>query len=576
MSNLQIPEGLKDFRNFLFLAWKFLGLPEPTPLQYALAHRLQHGPDRQCNAAYRGFGKSWITSLYTPWRLLLNPNEKILVVSASKPRADDFTTFVRKLLDEMPELQHLAPQRDAIRDSKLSFDVHGCQVEHAPSVKSVGVTGQMTGSRANIIVADDIESLSNSDTLGKRERLAQIIKEFDSILSPGGQIIFLGTPQTEESIYNLLPDRGYEKYIIPARMPSAAQMEAYGPEVAQEVKDLKLPAGAPTDPLRFDEEELLIREASYGRSGFALQFMLDTSLADAERFPLKLSDLVVMDLDRKQSPGERIHWGRSPQQVIDLPAAGLKGDRFYRPFKVEGQALDYERVLMGIDPSGRGADETSYCIVALAGGYYFLLEQGGFKGGYETSTLNQLAERGKYWGANLCLVESNFGDGMFTQLFNPFLRKIHPMQVEEIRHSTQKERRIIEALEPVMNQHRLVVNTACVERDGPEEGTDEQKLQRKLFYQLTRMQLLKGALKHDDRVDCLAMILAYLVEELAVSAEDQAEQRQRDFMAEELRKWQEQIGAPVRGDTWITSDQHGSWEDSKLSLDGQQDFWESS
>lgn len=41
-------------------------------------------------------------------------------------------------------------------------------------------------------------------------------------------------------------------------------------------------AGKPTDPLRFNEEEIFKRRLSYGKAGFTLQFLLDTSLSDAE------------------------------------------------------------------------------------------------------------------------------------------------------------------------------------------------------------------------------------------------------------------------------------------------------
>ena len=45
--------------------------------------------------------------------------------------------------------------------------------------------------------------------------------------------------------------------------------------------------GKPTDPDRFDEEDLNKRQLSYGSSGFNLQFMLDTSISDANKYPLK-------------------------------------------------------------------------------------------------------------------------------------------------------------------------------------------------------------------------------------------------------------------------------------------------
>ncbi len=98
-----------DFRNFLYLAWKHLALPEPTPIQYDIADYLQGGPKRLIIQAFRGVGKSWITSAFVCHQLLLNPQRNILVVSASKNRADDFSTFTQRLINEMPILQHLIP-----------------------------------------------------------------------------------------------------------------------------------------------------------------------------------------------------------------------------------------------------------------------------------------------------------------------------------------------------------------------------------------------------------------------------------------------------------------------------------
>jgi hypothetical protein len=71
-------------------------------------------------------------------------------------------------------------------------------------VKSAGLTGQITGSRADYIIADDIEVPKNSFTHVLRERTAELVKEFDAILKPGGRVVYLGTPQVEASLYNKL------------------------------------------------------------------------------------------------------------------------------------------------------------------------------------------------------------------------------------------------------------------------------------------------------------------------------------------------------------------------------------
>ena len=166
---------IQDFRVFLQICWQHLGLPEPTPVQYDIGAYLQKGPRRLVIEAFRGVGKSYITSAFVAHQLLLDPEKKILVVSASKIRSDDFSTFVQRLIIEMRVLQHLAPAPDQ-RNSKISFDVGPATASHSPSVKSVGITGQLAGSRADLIVADDVEVPNNSATQLMRDKLSESIK----------------------------------------------------------------------------------------------------------------------------------------------------------------------------------------------------------------------------------------------------------------------------------------------------------------------------------------------------------------------------------------------------------------
>ena len=91
-----LPEKLQDFRYFLIITWRHLNLPDPTPVQLDIAEYLQYGPRRKIIQAFRGVGKSWITSTYVVWKLRMNPQLKFLVVSASKDRADNFSTFTMR------------------------------------------------------------------------------------------------------------------------------------------------------------------------------------------------------------------------------------------------------------------------------------------------------------------------------------------------------------------------------------------------------------------------------------------------------------------------------------------------
>ena len=561
---VQIPEldpRVKDFRNFLYLCWKHLNLPDPTPVQYEIADYIQHGPKRAMVEAFRGVGKSWITSAFVCHQLLLDPTKNILVVSASAQRSTDFTTFTQRLIREMPILQHLKT-REGQRDSKISFDVGPAPAAHAPSVKSVGLLGQMTGSRADLIICDDGESLNNSQTQQMRDKLAEVIKEFEAIIKPGGRIMFLGTPQSELSIYALLPQRGYKPRIWPARYPTAKQVQNFGdalaPRLIADLEEDPSMAGQPTDPDRFSHTDLLEREASYGKTGFQLQFMLDQSLSDASRYPLRLSDLCVMNLPGDLLP-EKVVWANTPELAYnDLHCVGMGADKYYRPMAIQGSWVEPQGSVLAIDPAGRGADETSYAVVKMLNSQLFLTAAGGFPGGYSDETLQGLADIAKEHKANYVIIESNFGDGMFTKLLQPYLTRTHPVTVEEVRHSIQKERRILDCLEPVMNQHRLIVDRKVIEQDKTSNTSlsPEAQVRYQLFYQMTRLTRDKGSLAHDDRIDVLSMAVAYWVEQMARDVDEALAARSEELFKQEMERFVENChlihGKPNRQTTWFS------------------------
>lgn len=516
---------LRDVRNFVTLAWRHLRLPDPTPVQYQIVHWMATGPDRMIIKGFRGIGKSWLCSAYCVWSWAMDPDDKIMVVSGSARRAGDFTTFTRQLIETWPLLSELRPGLNALRDSKLSFDVSGAGIAHAPSMTSLGVGGQLTGNRANKIIGDDVETESNSDTPTKQEKLAAHVQEFPSILSPGGKIIFLGTDQTEQSLYRSLegppPEgKGYSVRVWPVRYPDEGLRAALGdtlaPEIAAAPPEL---AGEPTDPARFPEEEILIREAELGRSRFNLQFNLDPRMSDADRFPIRLSDLVVMDLDPDTAP-DRLVYGQRVQ--ADVPCLGFSGDRYWTPTHVSDRWLPYQGKVLALDPAGRGKDETAACVVGQLNGFLYLLDMVGWTGeGYSDAVLSEIAAMAARYRVCQVVVEANFGDGMLTRLLEPHLHRTgHHTAIEEVKHSMQKERRILDTLEPVIQQHRLVVNTRVLVEDlRPRPGMPEAgQLPYRLAYQLSRITRERGSLQRDDRVDVLSIAAAFWRDAVAQDA----------------------------------------------------------
>ena len=543
---------INDFRNFLYLTWRHLRLPEPTPIQYDIADYLQRGGQRCIISAFRGVGKSWITASFVLWRLLLDPNINILVVSASKNRADDFSTFCLRLLSEMPILKHLYPKGDQ-RQSKISFDVSTATASQQPSVKSLGITSQLTGSRADLIIADDVETSGNTQTQSMRDKLSESIKEFEAIIKPDtSRIIFLGTPQTEQSIYNKLQERGYKIRYWSARYPSEKQLVTYNANLAPIILNtwaLEI-VGKPTDPTRFDEKDLLEREASYGRIGFNMQYQLDSSLSDLDRYPLKLSDLSVMTLNPDNAP-EKVIWASSPElKHNDLPCVGLQGDGYFRPMQTQGAWIDYTGSVMSIDPSGKGKDETAYTVTKFLNGNIYLLDVGGFNSGYSEHTLTKLVQIAKKHKVKKLLIEENFCQGMFNELLKPYLIKEYPCTIESIRQQSNKHRRILDTLEPLMAQHRLVVCPTVIRKDYDETNAlypQETALRYQLFYQISRLQKGVHTLAQDDRIDALQMSCYYWVQQLAKDQDLAYQHRKEDKFRMELEKY---FGSPSLN-SWI-------------------------
>jgi hypothetical protein len=531
----ELQAALDDFRVWLFVVWQHLRLPEPTAIQYDVAHYLARGPRRRMVSAFRGVGKSWITVAYVLWRLLKNNDEKILVVSASEKLAIDFCTFTKRLIDEMPELQHLRPRKGQ-RDSVLAFDVGPASAAKDPSVRAAGITGQITGGRASLIVPDDIEVPKNSLTEGMREKLAELVKEFDAILMPGGEVVYLGTPQSTNTVYRVIEDRGYEMRIWPVRYPDQRQASMYRNRLAPMIRDAVAanPAlvGTSVEPTRFSETDLIEREASFARSGFQLQFMLDTTLSDENRYPLKLRDCIVMSVSREKMPVQ-VTWALDHRLVIDeLPNVGLTGDRFHRPFWMSDDFAGFDGVAMYIDPSGRGKDETAYAIVAMLKGMLYVLAVGGLRDGYSPATLQALADVAKREKVKHILIEENFGNGMFTSLLGPVMRATYPCTIEEVHSVGQKELRILDTLEPVMNQHRLVFDRAMVEVDIK---IDEPKYQ--LFYQLTHITRDRNSIRHDDKLEALAGVVTYWVTQLSVDTKNAEKLHRAKMMDNELKQF---------------------------------------
>ena len=510
----------------------------PTPVQMQILDYLENGPKRRVIAAFRGCGKSTLSAMYILWRLYLNSEEKVLIVSASLSRAEAMSAWMLKTIGDVPWLRHMLPDSHDGRYSRIAFDVGTCKyIEQSPSVRAAGVQGQVTGARCSIALIDDCETPTTALTQTQREKLRNVLNEMEVILKPGAEseIVYLGTPHSAtDSIYFALHrDLSYDMRMWPSRVPT--DLTPYKGCLAPLIeKRMPKDVGRPTDT-RFSEDELMQRELSMSSMQNKLQMMLDATLSDIERYPLRCSNIMVIDIDR-YLPEVMAYEKHKAYALDDLPCAGMAHDPvFYRPRAQEG-LIGVEEVptVMTLDPSGGGADEFAWCVCKAWGGNYYICEIGGKLGGVSDQFWKEIAAIAQKWNVNEIAVESNFGGlEIYKQVLMPYLRKIGAeCRVEAIRSNQRKELRIIDTLAPVMQTHRVAIARHVIEADADliKNAKDDRDVSYSFVHQLTRLTHDRGSLMHDDRVDVTAMAVQWFQEQAALDQRARARDRSKELL----------------------------------------------
>jgi hypothetical protein len=510
--------------------------------------------------AFRGMGKSVILAAFACWCFLWDQRLNIMVTSAGQDKADDFAYFIQKLLGSMPELEHLRPKHGN-RSKANEFDVGGAPASQTPSLRSVAVFGTYTGGRADLILADDLEAPRTAETIGMRAKLWQRTSEFTALLKPPQEglhkVLALGTNHAEESYYNrCVSERNAHLIVYPVTYPDPELAAYYGvtlqEDLAAELAQDPSLAGQPTDPERFSAETIVLKRSAFGQSEWNKQYLLDPRAADAEKYPLKLKDLIVEPLDMHQVYDAYTWSGSERQELKKLSefCAGFDRDRYHSSLAVQGSVGDYVSKVLYVDPSGQGLDETAWAVVGFKAGSCFLLGVGGFLDGFGIPTLEGLARKAKLYGVDLALLEKNYGGGMFGQLLQPHLARIAPgVGLEEVQVSGQKETRIIDALQPVMQSHRLVVHEDAIVQDFqalPRGLEDRTAVTYRAFYQMARITKDRQSLGHDDRLEAIAGAVSYFQPMMGLDPEAEAQKAMQAELDEQVRWTQNMLGRPKK------------------------------
>ena len=162
----------------------------------------ENNPRRGLLTAFRHSGKSSVVCIFAAFVLLANPKTRILILSAETSLASRMVSHIKHILENHPDCTDMLPK------VKKEWGSHKIKINRPigirePSVICQGISGNITGMRSDLIICDDVEVPNTSNTKKKREQLRERLRELDFILSPNGAMIYIGTPHTTETIYQV-------------------------------------------------------------------------------------------------------------------------------------------------------------------------------------------------------------------------------------------------------------------------------------------------------------------------------------------------------------------------------------
>ncbi len=267
-----------DFGVFLIL-WNASQQQKTPTIHFRMAAWLQkslvNGNRHLLLQAFRASGKSTIVGLYIAWRLCNNPDLRILVLSAESKLAQKMVRTVRKVIEKHPLTQAIRPNRPD-QWAADSFTVKRPKISRDPSVLAHGLFANITGTRADIIICDDVEVPNTCDTAEKRIRLRERLSENDFILTPGGTQIYIGTPHTYFTIYADRPRK------------EIGEQEIFLKDFTRLVLPLVDENGESLWPERYDETEVARLRAASGPIKFSSQMMLQPASLENGRLDAAL------------------------------------------------------------------------------------------------------------------------------------------------------------------------------------------------------------------------------------------------------------------------------------------------
>ncbi len=242
---------------------------------------------------FRDAGKSTLVGLFCAWLLLRHADLRILVLAAEQALARKMVRNVKRIIERHPLTAGLKPRKRE-QWAADQFTINRSLELRDPSMLARGLGGNITGSRADVVICDDVEVPANAGSQSGREELRQRLLEIDYVLVPTGTQLYIGTPHSYYSIYATQPRR------------------ETGEEAAflADFKRLELPvldaAGNSRWPERFPPERIERIRRRSGPAKFASQMLLQPTSSQEGRLDAGLLRSYGAELDSREAGGRLV------------------------------------------------------------------------------------------------------------------------------------------------------------------------------------------------------------------------------------------------------------------------------
>jgi len=200
-----------------------------------------------------------ITINYVTYRVVKNPNINVIVISKTQEQAKKFLYAIKQRLTHprYADLQAGFGPTDGYKATADMWSANkiylGADIRESdakdPTIEAIGMGGQVYGARADLIVLDDVVTLSNAGEWAKQQEW--IRQEVASRLPPGGgQLLVVGTRVSAVDLYKeLRSQQHYTDGIVPWSYLSMPAVLEY----ADDPKDWKTLWGKSEQPLAEDD-----------------------------------------------------------------------------------------------------------------------------------------------------------------------------------------------------------------------------------------------------------------------------------------------------------------------------------